>query len=514
MKKRLQVLCAFLVAFMASAQVDAQQVLVSTGFDGYAGTLATVPAGWTLSGNGLYSTAGNFGLSSPSYKMSKATGDSITTIITPQFANADSVSFWIKHQPATFAVVDSNLLSTLNLYWGTDTTNWNLLVSIDSLPSTATNRTFAVPTTATNLKLAYKKVRGNLAIDDIKVTRNVFGTPVAGFSANSVCLGDTTVFTESSFINGGTITNWVWNFGDGSAPFIGQNPPEHIYATAGIFNVTLLVTDNSLDTNSITQAVTVNPLPTVSFTASPLTGCAPLSVLFTDNSTIPVGGLLNRWSFGNGNVTTAHNLDTLYTYNNPGTFTVVLREVSQAGCIATDSVVGMITVNPAPSANYSYSANGNTVSFTNASTGGTSYVWNFGDGSANGTTADASHTYTNPGSYTVCLTVNSANSCTDSVCKNVVIADPAGIKTNESGRLSISPNPSQGLFNINFGEAVDGSVGIKVFSILGQEVRNFESRRTSSSSLLLDLTNQNKGVYFIQINSAKGVQTSRVSITR
>ncbi len=513
MKKRLQVLCACLLAFIASAQVDAQQVLVSTGFDGYAGTLATAPAGWTLSGNGLYNTAGNFGLSSPSYKMSKATGDSITTIITPQFANADSVSFWIKHQPATQSA-DTNFWSFLNIYESVDTVNWNLISSFDTLSSTATVITTAVPVTAQYLKLAYKKVKGNLAIDDIKVTRNVFGTPVAAFSSNSACLGDTTFFTENSTINGGTITNWAWNFGDGSAPFIGQNPPPHIYATAGIFNVTLLVTDNTLDTNSITQAVNVNPLPTVSFTASPVSGCAPLSVLFTDNSTIPVGGLINRWSFGNGNMTTAHNLDTLYTYNTPGTFTVVLRELSQAGCIATDSVVGMITVNAAPAANYSYSTNGNAVSFTNASTGGTSYDWNFGDGSAHVTTADANHTFTNPGSYTVCLTVTSANSCTDSVCKNVVIADPAGIKTNEGGRLSISPNPSQGLFNINFGEAVDGSVGIKVFSILGQEVDNFESRRTSSSSFLLDLTNQNKGVYFIQINSAKGVQTSRVSITR
>jgi PKD repeat protein len=155
-----------------------------------------------------------------------------------------------------------------------------------------------------------------------------------------------------------------------------------------------------------------------------------------------------------------------------------------------------------------------TTAFTNAATGAATYDWNFGDGTAHAISTDPSHTYATSGSYTVCLTATSANSCTDSVCKNVVIADPTGIKTNEGGRLSISPNPSQGLFNINFGEAVEGSVSIKVYSILGQEVRNFESRRASASTFVLDLTASDKGVYFIQITSAKGVQTTRVSITR
>lgn len=51
------------------------------------------------------------------------------------------------------------------------------------------------------------------------------------------------------------------------------------------------------------------------------------------------------------------------------------------------------------------------VTFTNTSSGGSQYIWDFGDGSPTVTTFHASHIYTNPGTYTVTLVAIDSNSC-------------------------------------------------------------------------------------------------------
>ncbi|MBS0462093.1 MAG: PKD domain-containing protein [Proteobacteria bacterium] len=94
----------------------------------------------------------------------------------------------------------------------------------------------------------------NKAINDIG---KVVGTPpVANFSY--VTSGLTANFTDSSTDAGGTITNWFWNYGDGS-PIDSQQNPWHTYVGAGTYNVTLTVGDSNLNISSKTSAVTVAP---------------------------------------------------------------------------------------------------------------------------------------------------------------------------------------------------------------------------------------------------------------
>src|ERR1700751_4405613 len=56
------------------------------------------------------------------------------------------------------------------------------------------------------------------------------------------------------------------------------------------------------------------------FSGAPLSGCAPLSVAFTDLSTGSPSSW--NWNFGNGNTSTLKNPGA--TYSNPGTYTVTL----------------------------------------------------------------------------------------------------------------------------------------------------------------------------------------------
>src|SRR4029078_11597834 len=97
----------------------------------------------------------------------------------------------------------------------------------------------------------------------------------------------------------------------------------------------------------------------------------------------------------------------------PGTYTVTLA-ASLGSCSDADSIVNYITVNAAPTAAFSASnvCLGDVMSFTNTSSGATSYSWDFGDGSGTSSAANPSYTYTTANTFTVTL-IASDGTCTD-----------------------------------------------------------------------------------------------------
>jgi PKD repeat protein len=99
--------------------------------------------------------------------------------------------------------------------------------------------------------------------------------------------------------------------------------------------------------------------------------------------------------------------------------------------VGTQSTTGTTTVviYPQPTANFNFTSvcQGNPTQFTSTSTTNPtgqsigSYQWNFGDEST-GTGANPTHTYTNPGTYQVTLTVSTGNGhCTDQITKTVTV---------------------------------------------------------------------------------------------
>ncbi len=70
--------------------------------------------------------------------------------------------------------------------------------------------------------------------------------------------GDTASFSGSFSDPGSVDTHTIeWNFGDGSAPLSGTLTPSHTYPTAGVYTVTLAVTDKDGGVGSDTLTVTV-----------------------------------------------------------------------------------------------------------------------------------------------------------------------------------------------------------------------------------------------------------------
>ncbi|MFZ0828411.1 MAG: LamG-like jellyroll fold domain-containing protein [Verrucomicrobiia bacterium] len=97
---------------------------------------------------------------------------------------------------------------------------------------------------------------------------------------------------------------------------------------------------STLSLNQLKTLFSAGAAPVASFTGTPTTGLAPLSVTFIDAST---GNITNRhWIFGDGNTLDTTAKSVPYTYNTAGTYSVTLVE-SGPGGQATNTLGNYIT---------------------------------------------------------------------------------------------------------------------------------------------------------------------------
>ena len=137
-------------------------------------------------------------------------------------------------------------------------------------------------------------------------------------------------------------------------------------------------------------------LNTAGFTFNTSTNTA----IFSNTS---AGATTYLWDFGDGNTDTTASPS--HSYATIGTYTVCL---TASGPCGTDSVCQTVTVScPPPTSAFSSTATGITAQFTDNSTFGVNtWAWDFGDGT-NSSMQNPTHTFPGPGTYYVCLTVNS-----------------------------------------------------------------------------------------------------------
>ena len=298
-------------------------------------------------------------------------------------------------------------------------TNWSWQFP-GGTPSTSTDQNPIVTYNTGGVYDVTLTVLNSAGVDIFNATNyvNVEDTPVASFTFTNV--GSTFTFTNTSLGTG----NYVWNFGDGNTS--SQMNPVHTYATGGTYTVGLLVSNNC-SSSTFVETITVVAAPTASFSASPLSGCGPLSVQFNDLSI----GVPTQWSwdFPGGNPSTSIDQNPMVTYDNPGTYEVTLTASNPAGQNAF-TITDYITVDPNATASFNSTINGNTVDFTNTSSNATSYSWDFGDGNSS-TATSPTHTYSSDGTYTVSMTATNA-------CGSVTSTETITISTAPTAAFSAS----------------------------------------------------------------------------
>jgi len=290
--------------------------------------------------------------------------------------------------------------------------------------------------------------------------------PVVNFTSEAGCENDSTHFISSGFVNANATVSRLWEFGDGfTSPEI---DPYHIYASTGVYSVTLTVTDTAGCVNTKTSSITITPPPLAFFQVSAY-GCTNNPLQFDDLSIAATGQISSwMWDFGDGNDTlilAPSNPDISHIYSLPGSYVITLKIVTQQGC--ENEYTRPVTVLPGPGAEFSYTNTcvNTAVDFTNLTNtnGGTvlvNFLWNFGDPvSGINNTSDLEnplHIYSSAGDYLVLLLVVNSDGCTDTI----------------SHQLSILPKPlvDYSWANTCVGMSTQFSVDLTVTNVAAVEV--------------------------------------------
>jgi PKD repeat protein len=168
-------------------------------------------------------------------------------------------------------------------------------------------------------------------------TVSITATPTTGTAPLNVA------FTASAADPEGQLLTYAWQFGDGLIS--SATNPSHLYQTTGVYTARCTVTDAGGLTAAAQVTITVssgggttNQPPTVSITATPTNGSAPLNVAFTTTAADPEGQALTYlWEFGDGLVSSAKNPSHLY--QTVGVFTARCMVTDAGGAMASTQVV-------------------------------------------------------------------------------------------------------------------------------------------------------------------------------
>jgi uncharacterized repeat protein (TIGR01451 family) len=237
-------------------------------------------------------------------------------------------------------------------------------------------------------------------------------------TSNEVFFGNMSIDSTSS---GNTEITYIWSFGDGNSSV--ETNPTHNYVSNGTYTVCLVATNNLGCQDTMCYDITV--ANGCSFTPV-ITISNPSDYIYVANYTwsgqYNAGSVLWTGPFGLQSTSPV----TTFTITVPGEYLICLELTDSSGCTA--GTCDTVTVPPFCNltADFSVVQQGVTaITLQAATTSGTapySYFWDFGDGQTFTNTSNfATHTYLNPGTYTVCLTITDASGCSAVYCNPIDI---------------------------------------------------------------------------------------------
>jgi gliding motility-associated-like protein len=252
--------------------------------------------------------------------------------------------------------------------------------------------------------------------------------PITGIvTPPSGCIPANVTFTGNATIPGGTsVTNYSWNFGDGSPVAVtGGNTINHVYTSVGSYSPILNITTSEGCTNSYSYGSIVYGTPPTNHVAYPKN-----AIICGSENAVVVSKAVNAnsytWDFGDGIVTTVTDTVTQHKYKTLGVKNITVTP-SFNGCPGTPITFNVTIIGVIASYNFSNTCTDKkTYSFTNTSQGNLSNVsWDFGDGSPVLTTTNTTHTFPASGSFLVKLTVtDNVTGCADTYSESIYTAAP------------------------------------------------------------------------------------------
>jgi len=339
----------------------------------------------------------------------------------------------------------------------------------------------ASPTTATS--------------NTITMTVNSALTPAVSISANAttICSGTNVTFTATP-TNGGVTPSYQWKLNGSN---VGTNSATYSNATLANGNTVSCVMTSALTcaspstatSNIVTMTVNAVVTPSVVISAVPSGSVCPgTSITFTATPTNGGGTPGYQWTVDGVNAGSGSSLTGVYTDGQiiGCTMTSTATCANPTTASASPLTVSVYTVVPV-----TISENAGTL--TSSVANGNQWYEQTG-GIIMGATLQ-NYTPTANGNYYTIITDSHGCFATS----NIINVTDVGIDVNaENSGISIYPNPTSGLVNISFEQAIkDGKISIE--NALGQKVYESSLSQANHTVKVIDFRTYAVGVYFIEI---------------
>jgi gliding motility-associated-like protein len=269
--------------------------------------------------------------------------------------------------------------------------------------------TLGMPLTSNAIQSSTDAYNFYLMVLAPNMTNILFGSYFGGALSHEHVDGGTSRFDKNGIIYqsvcAGCTNNDDFPVTPGAWPNTGSNVNHSGNCNNGVFKI-------DFQLNSAIASISTNTI----------SGCVPLTVNFTNNST---PGHQYIWDFGS-NDTTSVVFNPVKTFTAAGTYTANLYVKTSICNNLYDTATVTITVYPNPVAAFTSTSSlcSNTIATTNNSIGNLGsnpYVWNWGDGSPTSTLGAPIHTYATNGTFTVALTVTSLQGCVNKVIDTISV---------------------------------------------------------------------------------------------
>ncbi len=315
----------------------------------------------------------------------------------------------------------------------------------------------------------------------------------------TICAGSSATLTAS----GGNIYSWD----DGGGVFSTNNSVTVSPTTTTTYTVT--IEDGNGCQQVHTSTVTVNQIPVTDIivpAGTDTTVCAGTELTLTAS-----GGSSYFWAHS-GETTPSVVVTPVNTTN---TYSVIAFNGTCQGPLV--SVI--VNTEPSPVAmagsdvSTTYLSQGANVNFNSTGSTGVTYSWDFGDG-GNSTQPNPAYSYSAVGVYTVVMTTTLGNCSSTDTLIIEVLADVGIGETELSNAVSIYPNPTNGIVNLNIDLEQSQDIRITVFNAIGEVVTTMENKSVATKTYVFDLSSEAKGFYFFNVQTEQGTITKRVMLAK
>lgn len=276
------------------------------------------------------------------------------------------------------------------------------------------------------------------------------------------CIGTTVNFRVTDTLQDG-ITNYSWNFGDGSTNVSGLNAykTQHTFTSAGSFVVQLTMQNGAGCTGNLTDTIHIGF--DAGLETSTTQACIGTSITFDDeiinygDDSVWVSGGVETilWDFGDGNGFTTSGTEPTKTFSKVGDYSIAIALEDKYGCkdtIRVDSAFRILGT-------YARLLNDDTLvcpqifqlldssriydpaNFLNIPAGDSisSWEWNISPGNLKSFLQNPFFDFPTGGNYTFKLTVQNSTGCIDSATEDFFVKGPIPYYTIISDTTGCSP---------------------------------------------------------------------------